>query len=235
VRELSAVLLALKAFRTHLSGRSVLLRSDNVTTVASVNRLVGKSPALNGLVQEIFETCNQLQVTLRATWIPGVSNTVADWLSRQPDPNDWEVSHTAFLLLDHQFGPHTVDRMASSTNAKLARFNSRLHDPAAEATNCFSRDWAGENNYVAPPIALIPAVLQHLIKCKATATVIVPVWRSAWWWGLLLRMTTAPPMDLPSAFSFVRGPSGRPGPLKNPHWQFAAYRVAGSRIAGARL
>ncbi len=235
VRELSAVLLSLRAFRAQLSGRSVLLRSDNVTTVACVNRLVGRSQTLNEVVREIFSFCHAHGITLRALWIPGVTNTEADLLSRKADPNDWQVSELAFFMLEHKYGPHTVDRMASSENSKLARFNSRLHDPAAEAVNCFSVDWAGENNYVAPPIALIPAVLQHLIKCGAEATLVAPVWPSAWWWGLLSSLSTAPPFPLPPRASFLVGPSGRPGPLKNPRWRFAAFRVAGSRIAGSRI
>lgn len=233
VRELTAVLLSLRAFRVQLQGRSVLLRSDNVTTVASINRLVGKSRQLNDVVRSIFQLCHEHSISLRALWIPGKSNSVADELSRRPDPNDWELSSPAFAMIDLKFGPHTVDRMASSTNNKLPRFNSRLHDPAAEAANCFSQDWLGENNYVAPPISLIPAVLQHVIKCRAVATVVAPIWPSAWWWSVLSQLSTSPPLPL-SAAHLRRGPSGRPGPLKNPKWKFAAFRLAGSRAAGFR-
>lgn len=233
VRELTAVLLSLRAFRTQLQGRSVLLRSDNVTTVASINRLVGKSPRLNAVVYKIFQFCTQHRISLRALWIPGNDNTTADELSRRPDPNDWELSGTAFTMIDLLFGPHSIDRMASATNSKLPRFNSRLYDPAAEAVNCFAQEWAGENNYVAPPLALIPAVLRHVISCKAEATIIAPIWPSAWWWGLLLRLSTSLPLPLLPGH-FRCGPSGRLGPLKNPRWRFAAFRVAGSRIAGSR-
>lgn len=231
VRELTAVLLSLRAFQAQLTGRSILLRSDNVTTVASINRLCGRSHRLNDLVHSVFQFCQRHSVTLRAIWIPGVTNSEADELSRRPDPNDWEVSPLAFFAIDLKFGPHSVDRMACATNSRLPRFNSRLHDPAAEAVNCFAQDWSGENNYVAPPVALIPAVLQHIVKCRAVATVVAPIWPSAWWWGLLSQLSISPPLPLPLA-SFRRGPSGRPGPFKNPRWRFAAFRLAGSRIAG---
>ena len=234
VRELSAVLWSLQAFRPLVAGRSVLLRSDNVTTVASVNRLMGRSRQLNDLVHSIFMFCHGNNITLRAIWIPGVSNTEADRLSRQRDPNDWEMSALAFSVIDLKFGPHTVDRMAASTNTKLPRFNSRLHDPKAEAVNCFSVNWSAENNFVAPPISLIPTVLQHIAHCQADATVVAPIWPSAWWWPLLTRMQAAEPLPIPS-WHFIPGPSGRPGPLKNPRWRFAAFRLAGSRIAGPRF
>jgi hypothetical protein len=121
--------------------------------------------------------------------------------------------------------------MASAINTKTERFNSRLYDPRAEAVNCFAQDWSGENNYVAPPFALIPAILRHVQQCKAeTTTIVVPMWTSAWWWPRLLRMTTAPPLQLRTAKGVFRaGPSGRVEPFRNGNWTFAAFRISGSK------
>ena len=174
-----------------------------------------------------------------------MTNTEADRLSRKADPTDWEVTDAGVRVIEHKFGPHSVDRMAARINSKLARFNSRLHDPAAEAVNCFSQDWAGENNYVVPPFGLIPAVLRHVIECRAEATIVAPIWPSAWWWGLLSRLSTAPPLPLPRA-SFLVGPSaGRsrsgirggalpPSGLPDPRLLAAvSRRRVGSRHGGA--
>jgi hypothetical protein len=230
-RELEAVLLGLQSFKDLLHGKSVLLRSDNVTVVASVNRLYGRSHRLNFLIRQIFDHCQENNITLRAVWIPGVTNKDADRLSRAPDLTDWEVTPLAFSLIDLHFGPHTVDRMASAINTKTERFNSRLYDPQAEAVNCFAQDWSGENNYVAPPFALIPTILRHIQQCKAeTTTIVVPMWTSAWWWPRLLRMTTAPPLQLRTAKGVFRaGPSGRVEPFRNDNWTFAAFRISGSK------
>lgn len=227
-RELEAVLLGLLSFKDLLRGRSVLLRSDNVTVVASVNRLYGRSPRLNALIRRIFHLCRDLNITLRAVWIPGATNVEADRLSRLLDPTDWEVTPTAFSLIDLTFGPHTVDRMASSLNAKTRRFNSRLFDPRAEAVNCFAQDWAGEINYVAPPFALIPTVIRQVLRCKALATIVVPVWPASWWWNRLLKLSVRPPLFLGSADAVFRaGPSGRVEPFRNPNWDFAAFQISG--------
>lgn len=229
-RELEAVLLGLLSFKDLLKGKSVLLRSDNVTVVASVNRLYGRSPRLNWLIRQIFDLCRDLKITLRAMWIPGVTNTDADRLSRSLDTTDWELTPLAFALVDHTFGPHSVDRMASSLNTKTLRFNSRLWDPQAEAVNCFSQDWANENNFVVPPFALIPAVLRHVQHCKAEATLVAPIWPSAWWWALLRRLSTHAPLYLDSADAvFQPGPSGRVEPFRNHHWTFAAFRISGCK------
>ena len=227
-RELEAVLLGLQSFKGLLANRSLLLRSDNVTVVASVNRLYGRSPRLNMLIRQIFHLCRAINLTLRAVWIPGAANVEADRLSRQLDPTDWEVTPTAFSLIDLTFGPHTVDRMASSLNAKTRRFNSRLFDPRAEAVNCFAQDWRGEVNYVAPPFALIPTVIRHVRRCRALTTIIVPIWPSAWWWNLLRRLSVRPPLFLGSADAiFQAGPSGRVEPFRNPYWDFAAFQISG--------
>ena len=44
-------------------------------------------------------------------------------------------------------------------------------------------NWAGENNYVCPPICLIPRVLHS--NCKALGTLIVPLWHSAPYWPMI--------------------------------------------------
>ena len=43
-------------------------------------------------------------------------------------------------------------------NAKLPRFSSRFWNPGSVGIDSFVMNWAGENNYVCPPICLIPRV-----------------------------------------------------------------------------
>ena len=51
-----------------------------------------------------------------------------------------------FKQLDQLWGPHSIDRFASSYNAKLSRFNSRFLHPGTEAVDAFTQDWSSENN-----------------------------------------------------------------------------------------
>ena len=39
-------------------------------------------------------------------------------------------------------------------------------------------DWGGENNWLVPPVSLVPWVIRHLLECKAMGTLIVPKWAS---------------------------------------------------------
>ena len=78
-----------------------------------------------------------------------------------------------------------MDRFASFHNSQLPRFNSRCWNPGAEAVDAFTVNWVGENNWLCPPIALIPRVLRHAQACSAKGTLVVPVWPSAAFWPLL--------------------------------------------------
>ena len=85
--------------------------------------------------------------------------------------------HFRFTVLT--WGPHSVDRFANHVNAKLPPFNSRFWNPGSEGIDAFVMNWHGENNYVCPPICLILRVLHHMRNCKASDSLIVPLWHSA--------------------------------------------------------
>ena len=46
-------------------------------------------------------------------------------------------------------------------------------------------DWSGENNWLLPPVALIPRVVRHAQQCRAEGTLVVPQWESAPFWPLV--------------------------------------------------
>ena len=118
--------------------------------------------------------------------MPRDQNTLADYISKLWDYDDWSIDPVVFRWWDSLWGPHTVDRMASMHNCILPRYNSKFHEPFAEAVDCFTENWHGENNWVNPEIACIPDALLHCRWCKAEMTIIVPVWRGAAWWPMLV-------------------------------------------------
>ncbi len=63
-----------EALAHRLQDRSILLRTDNVTVVACVNKLMGRSQQLNDLVREIFDLLTQHNISLRAVYLPGKDN-----------------------------------------------------------------------------------------------------------------------------------------------------------------
>ena len=51
--------------------------------------------------------------------------------------------------------------------------------------DAFTQDWSSENNWLVPPITLVGRLLSHMRDCKAVGSLIVPMWKSAYFWPLL--------------------------------------------------
>ena len=116
---------------------------------------------------------------------PREENEIADTLTHVNDTDNWSIDYSSFKFISKYFGPFTVDRFADSNNKKLDRFNSKHYCPGTENVNAFTENWSKENNWLCPPISLIGSTIKHLKFCKASGTLLVPVWRSAYFWPLL--------------------------------------------------
>ena len=226
-KELETVYRALQHYGPLLHDSAVLIRTDNATAVAHLNGRPGRLKHLIDIDRRINDACQRHNLNAHVSWIATKENMRADELSRLPSKHEWQISSRAFAQLDHRWGPLTVDRFASPANNKLARFNARWHAATAEAVDAFTQDWSRDNNYLAPPLRLIPRVLRYLRKCRAQAVLLTPRWPSQTWWPMLLSMTTAPPILIPH--SEVSNPSTTtaPEPIRFPSWQLMAWRVSG--------
>lgn len=221
-RELKTVLLALSHWRAVLEGQSVLVRSDNTTTIAYINRFGGKFLELNELASKLLKDVWSRGIEIRAVHIPGVLNVRSDELSRLKDKCDWRLRKRAFVRLERAFGPHTIDRFASRANNRLPRFNSRLLEPGSEGQDAMMEDWRAENNYCCPPFSMIPRVLRLIEQQRATTTLVAPVWLHASWWPRLAKMCSAT-VSL-SKTDFKAGATGKVEPWSG-RWDMAAFRI----------
>ena len=78
-----------------------------------------------------------------------------------------------------------MDRFSDDTNKKLPAFNSKHYCPGTSGVNAFCSDWSGVNNWLCPPVSLIGSVIQFMKVSKAKGTLIVPLWKSAYFWPLI--------------------------------------------------
>jgi hypothetical protein len=101
-------------------------------------------------------------------------NTQADYLSLIIDIDDWTISTEFFKFIDELWGPHSVDRFASSNNAKTTLFNSLNWNLGSLGVNSLNSDWSQDVNWLVPPVPLASMAINHLVKCKAKGTLIVP-------------------------------------------------------------
>jgi hypothetical protein len=121
--------------------------------------------------------------------LPGVDNDFADALSRVDTAGDYEFLPDLFRDGVRAFGARpSIDLFASRFNHKLARFVALPGKLAggAVAEDALMFNWSWETPYVFPPVGIVARVLQKLERDKVvSAVVVVPVWPSQPWWGLL--------------------------------------------------
>lgn len=183
-RELKAVCLAIESYSNILHDQNIAWFTDNQNIVTIVHK-GSKVKKLQVLALKIFSSCLTNGISLEMKWIPRDLNVDADSLSKIIDFEVYSLNDTVFAMLDSKWGPHTVDRFACHYNRKIDRFNSRFYQPGAEAVDAFLQDWEFENNWLMPPVCLIPRVLAHMRICKAKGTLVIPMWKSSHFWTLL--------------------------------------------------
>ena len=219
-KELLAVLYAIESFPSVRGPGVVRVRTDSRVTMAVINALSSRSPRLMAEVRRLRALLRHRGLGIEATWLASVENVHADRLSREPDATDWQLTPAAFSSLSAAWGPFTVDRFATTLNAKLPRFNSVRACPGAEAVNAYEQPWAGELNYCAPPFAQAAAALRKCYHEVASAVFVLPAWPAqAWWRQAVLRAQVS--VTLPTgAVTYTRGPwASSPTP---PPWRMVA-------------
>ena len=176
--ELFAATFAIKAFTKSLNNAHVLIQMDNTSAIAYVNKMGGaKQGVLDKHARSLWEWWFTRKITLRAERIPGRLNVIADAESQaKPFAADWKLDSEVFKVLNHSFGPFTVDLFANRNNTQLERFYSYLPDPLAEQYDALVQPWREENAYAFPPFNLISKCLRKISLEGATLFIICPVW-----------------------------------------------------------
>ncbi|KAI8504881.1 hypothetical protein Bbelb_169900 [Branchiostoma belcheri] len=132
--ELKAASLALRSF-VSADTQHDLLRLDNATAVAYVNHVGGtRSPDLAALALEMWSWALERGLTLSATHVPGLTNTLADKCSRVFSGQGRVATEplSFFLSLNNWTGNAlTVDLFASRMNAQLKEYVSWRPEPEA--------------------------------------------------------------------------------------------------------
>ena len=196
--ELLAVRRAILTWANDLKGHNVTVLSDNSTTVSYLNRH-GGTRSFNLCLQtwEFLHICQSLNISIKATHLPGEQNVMADALSRGLfNQNEWSLSQSWADHLFQIFGRPHVDLFASHLNFKLPTFVSRNPHPLAWATDALSLDWNHLMVYAFPPIPLLQRVLLKLRRSSTEMILVAPFWPRQSWFPLILHML----VDLPFLF-----------------------------------
>ena len=119
VLEMQAVWLALQAFADYIKGNSILLSTDNTTVAAYLNRQGGThSQSLCNMAVEIMLWCAKNRVHIKARYLPGRLNALADCLSRKGNvvQTEWSLNQRVADLVFQLWGTPRYSSEQEGTN-----------------------------------------------------------------------------------------------------------------------
>lgn len=206
--EMEGVRLCLLEFCPHLSGKTVMVHTDNLSVSRYIVREGGKKRRLSRMAEGLILWCQSQGITLQARHLSGRLNVLADMLSR---PNavlqtEWTISHNALLRVWAHFFRPQMDLFATRYNHRLPVYVSPVPDGIAFAADALSLDWSAIQAYAYPPLAILPRVIQKARQEKPCLLLIAPFWPAQPWFPDLLQITRGDPFPL----------SLRPGELLQP-------------------
>lgn len=196
--ELLAAFFGLKCFAKNLKSCDVLLRIDNTTAIAYINRMGGiRFKKLSKMAKQIWEWCEEKDLWIFASYIQSKENAKADFESRRLEPEtEFALSEAAFQSLVQRFGKPEVDLFASRTNAKCSRYVSWVRDPEAITIDAFTINWRTIKFYAFPPFSIILRVLKKIRAEGSKGIVVVPKWPAQAWYPVYMRMLNSEPLYL---------------------------------------
>ena len=201
-----AALLAFKCFFRDERSIHVLLKMDNTSAIAYINKRGGTvSPTLNRLNKEFWLWCMERDITVQAQHLAGALNCTADAESRiMRDRSDWMLCPNVFQAINHKLGPLEVDLFASRLTTQLSSFVSWRPDPEAIATDAFTVTWTGLKAYANPPWSLVGRVLSQARQQGADLILVTPVWKTQPWYPTVLEMCKDFPLLIPQGRNLIQ-------------------------------
>lgn len=154
-KEILAAYLAVCRWAPYWRNKRIYIQSDNVTAVAAINKGTSRNPFIMRCLRQLFWLSATYNFHVSARFLPGISNTVADDISRlqepgrllrilpyvNPSPPCLHVSHSSFSFLFPQIPrpdcPHCSARSGCipSEVSNLCRVNFK---DIQESTNSLS-------------------------------------------------------------------------------------------------
>ena len=231
--ELRSVRYTVERFLKALRGRSVLLWDDSQVVCHILTSWTSRSQALMGQLRKLWWVLDLADISLHPKYIKSAANVWADGLSRIPPHDEWWVSHELLKKLDRAWGPFTVDRFASASNAQVMRFNAAWAEPGAEAVDAFAQPmaaWRREANWCVPPIALLPQLAQFMRESGAGGTVVTPDWPAQAWAQCFTEMATESWVVSAAQHPFQSSPHSVAGPNGPGAWRAKCYRILARQV-----
>ena len=226
-RELMAVLLALKSFKGLLTNKKVQVMSDNVTTVAYLNRrpLQGTIRPCNGHLGRSGAPAGNTDCKT-SPWKDkrGSRLVIKDNSQVRMASPSCLIPATGTLLGAPHSGPICI--YAKHATAKLQQLSQR---PTCKWSGCVRSELEESEQLCQPAISTPPQGLDLVRAQKVWATVIAPWWPAQTWAQDLIKLSVTPPIALPNSPRTFWSMGAKPEPRRNPKWRVYAWRIYGGR------
>ena len=139
---------------------------------------------ITAILKKIFWLQIEFECFIVVKWIPSADN-LADPLTRLPILEDLRLKRSVFLSLWKQFGPFSMDLMASSSNSQVTPqgvqlpYFSQYCVQGCSAVDVFAQDLSPQRfpsgiPYCFPPFAMIDLFLSFLQYSAGSCLVILP-------------------------------------------------------------
>ncbi|KAK7909688.1 hypothetical protein WMY93_014372 [Mugilogobius chulae] len=148
--------------------------------------------------------------SLRATYLPGDRNHIADFLSRRkPLPGEWRLHPEVVRTIWHQYGMAEVDLFATRDTSHCPHWFSLLETTGSLGQDAFAHPWPRTLLYAFPPLPLIMPTLQRIFQEGHRVLLVAPFWPSQPWFPLLHRLCHSHPWRLPAREDLLSQFGGR--------------------------
>ena len=227
--EMIAVDKALQRFCPQIRGHHVLVRSDNMSVVAYINRQGGvRSRNLYRLTERLLVWAQHNLLSLKAAHVPGHLNVGPDRLSRNNVPaGEWSLHPQTVQLLWETFGRAQVDLFASHENAHCPKFFSKSKDALAHV-------WPRCPLYAFPPVSLLPQVLERIRENGCPVLLVAPLWTNQTWFPVLMQLTSAAPWPVPLRRDLLSQAEGSIWHPRPDLWSLHAWAINGYPLTSQR-
>ncbi|KAJ8964280.1 hypothetical protein NQ314_005014 [Rhamnusium bicolor] len=162
--ELLAAFNELRSFASGFCNCSILLRLDNITAIACINRMGSvRFKSLNDITRQIWLWCESKNIFVVPSYINTKQNIQADRESRNLSiETEYELSDSAFHEICYSFGTLSIDLFATLLNTKCRRYISWKPDQSSLTIDAFTVPWTGEFFYAFPPFN--KAILKRFLR-----------------------------------------------------------------------
>ena len=230
ILEMLAVQRTVQHFRDAVRDSQILIQTDNSTVVAYLNKEGGtRSSLLCAHTLRFLMWCQNHFIRVRAVHIAGITNVLADDLSRGTSTAPTEcmlAPHIVQTLCNRWFCP-TIDLFATALNKQLPVYCSRHYETGALAADALSIDWAGMTAYAFPPLVLLNLVVGKISREDCRVIFIAPFWPQHLWFRPLVDLLAGVPVLLSLLPDLLRGVEEGEVPLSTENLKLTAWPLSG--------